>query len=512
MITPGFFSFFNAQRGLLVAQSALNTVGNNISNVNTPGYSKQRVEITSFYPYTEPDPHGVASRFLQIGQGPIVSAITRARDTLLDSQFRLVNSQLGEDQEVLKSLQQIDSILSEIDGNGVGAAMQKFFDSAQELSLHPESNTARQSYLNNAKDMLFVFQQRATQLQDLQDQLVSTSSTSQLSIEVAQINDKLQSIADINAQILTVSASGGHANDLLDQRDKIVDDLSKLVDITITPLSNDQITVSIAGIDMVRRGILLDTLETAVNPGPAPNTGDVPTLVRTVTGGVVLNNGAGAEITSGQIRGTLDVAGNTGTLNSTRSALEYLDNLLVAVVNEVNALQATGRDKTGALGAANPIFTPAAPVTPPLSIFQYAVNPTVLANTNLVAAAANDGTATGPPAGFAGVGDGRNALLIAQLQEKIITVNPVSGPLNTTFKDYLNNAVSNIAVDTSSYQRRVDTQSKLSSEVELNRQSVSGVNVDEEMVDLVRYQRSFEASSKVINSLNEILQSILNMV
>jgi flagellar hook-associated protein 1 FlgK len=326
------------------------------------------------------------------------------------------------------------------------------------------------------------------------------------------VNQKLQEIANLNKEILAISSSGGHPNDLLDQRDLALDEISKYVDVTTSPLPNDQIDVIIGGVTMVSRTRLLDTLTLAANPGPAPPTTAVPTLVQTVNGGVVLNDGAGNEITSGKIKGLLDVAGNTGSLTSIQSTLEDLNNIVASIVNEVNALQTAGRDLNGALAAANPIFTPTAPVTPPMEIFQYQINPTVMNDPRLVAAAIND-PAVPPGPGFAGPGDNRNAVAIAQLRTKVITTAYTTSPaLGSTFEDALNNTISVLGVDANTYTNRVNANNSMLTRIDQNRQSVSGVNIDEEMVDMLRFQRAFEASSKVMNVYDEVIQGILNIV
>jgi flagellar hook-associated protein 1 FlgK len=501
---PVNFSMFNAHRGLLAAQTALNTISHNISNMNTPGYSRQRAEQTAYIPYTYMNPH--SKMFAgQVGQGPMVSEISRARDVFADNQFRLVNSQLGKDAAIHRNLQLVESIVGENTESGLSDSIQRFFDAAQEMSLNPESNAARISYLNSASDLINNFQFRAEQLQELQNRLVSSSSPSELSVRVDQVNAKLEAIAQINHQIITVTPTGLQPNDLLDKRDMLLDELSQLIDFEVTTLPNDQISIDIAGITMLTRNKVHDTLELAANPGPAPPSDAVPTLVRTANGGVVLNNGGANEIKGGEIRGILDVAGNTGTMSSVHSTLNDLNTLLTQIVNEVNAIQLAGRDLNGDL-ATEPIFTPPAPVTPPLAIFQYEVNADILADPKLLAAAIDDPTvvAPAPIPGFAGTGDGRNALLLAQLKDKVI-----AGLGGTKIDSFLNNTVTKVGAETKSYATRTANGASLLNSVDLRRQQVSGVNLDEELADMIRYQRAFEASSKVIRMMDEITQGIL---
>jgi flagellar hook-associated protein 1 FlgK len=143
-----------------------------------------------------------------------------------------------------------------------------------------------------------------------------------------------------------------------------------------------------------------------------------------------------------------------------------------------------------------------------LEIFQYGVNSAVSADVRLIAAAANDATA---PANFAGQGDGRNALLMAQLKDKVITAFPAT-PLNMTFEDYLENRVSNMASNTALYENRTQTGAEIMVQVDSRRLETSGVNMDQELSDMIRFQRGFEASAKMLKTYDETIQMILNIL
>ena len=508
MITPSFFGINNATRGILAAQTALSVIGHNIANVNTPGYSRQRVELGTEVPYSQPGLSSIG-HLSQLGQGVVITGITRAREAGLDDQFRNLNMQQGSDSSIYEGLRSIQTILAETETTGLSKNIQAFFNSVHELSVHPDNLAVRNNFIIAAQQMVNEFKTKANQLQTLQTQLVGNTPGSELTQTVNDVNEKLRQLAEINNQIGTVTSVGGQPNDLKDQRDKLLDELAGLTDFTTTQLPGDQISLSIAGQVMVNRGILQNTLTLANNPGPAPNPDFVPTLVQTTTGSVVLNDGAGAELTKGKLYGILQVAGqSTGNSTNVRGMLENLNGLMVAIANEVNNIQSTGRDMNGALGAANLIFTPAAPATPPLEIFQYNVNATVANNVRLIAAAANDASA---PANFAGQGDGRNALLMAQLKDKVITAFPAT-PLNMTFEDYLENRVSNMASNTSLYENRTKTGDEIMVQVDTRRLEASGVNMDQELSDMIRFQRGFEASAKMLKTYDETIQMILSIV
>lgn len=508
MITPGFFGLFNAHRGLIAAQVALNTIGHNISNANTPGYSRQRVDLSQAPSYALPTNFQDTAN--QLGQGPAILQITRSKDVYLDGQFRLANAKLGMNSDGRDVLGQVEGIISEPTPDSLNNTLQTFFDAAQEMSLHPESTATRTSFVQQALDMVSIFQLQANQMADLRKNLVgdtadpSSFATSQLAVNVASINSKLSAITDLNNSIVSLKSTGAEPNDLMDQRDKILDDLSTLVDISVKNYDNGQIDLIMGGVTMIQGGRQIESLEVLQNPGPAPLPDDMPSLVRTVTGQVVLNDGAGQEITSGKLKGIINMGGNDPSLTTVRSILGKLDTLLNEVVTQVNALQVAGRDKNGNL---NPpaIFQQNAALNPgqTLNIFHWEVNASVVTDTSLIAAAIDDPTATG---GFAGVGDGRNATALAQLRDQTFAA------LGTNFTDYLTGSISKLSVDSSTFQNASKIQQNLTQAIELQRQAISGVNVDEETIDLLRYQRAFEATSKTIKTLDEIFQTIINMI
>jgi len=499
---------FNAQRSMIAIQAALNTISHNINNGQTEGYSRQRVDLAAADPYTVPslnDPNGG-----QIGQGAVVEQVTRSRDAYLDSQYRTANGTYNMDQSILSSLQQIEGILNEPSDSGISAGIENFFDAAQEMSLHPEETSVLTSFTQSAIDLVTIFQQEGQQLLAARQNLVGdpanpgTVASSQLSVMADQVNNLLTGIAHVNQSILSVQSSGAQANDLKDQRDKLLDQLSKLTDMQVSELGNGQVNVTIAGQLMVQNGQVKDTLQVTANPGPAPTATSVPALISTVNGGVVLNDGAGAEITSGTIKGVSDMGSDNPQLSAVQTTLNKLDTLLNAMANQVNALQTTGRDQYGNLGNALFVLNPALNPTQPQNLFHWTINTAVQSDPKLLATASDDPSA---PGNYAGIGDARNALAMAKLRDQTFAALG-----NTGFTDYYNSIVSKLGIDTQSYKNATASQNNLVQSLDQQRQAVSGVNLDDEMVDLLRYQRGFESTSKIISTFNDVYKTIIGMV
>lgn len=525
MITPGFFSFFNTHRALMTAQNALNVVNHNISNASTEGYSRQRAEITAFEPYPAPSVHGMTTG--QMGQGSTVRSIERIRDSFLDGQYRLESSLLGFNQVKRDVLQQLEAIMAEPTTGGINAAIQRFFESAHELSLHPESIPVRQDFIQAATDVMTVVQQQARQIKDLRTNLVGdpygpgTFAVSQAGIIATQINEKLSSISILNQEILTVFSSGARPNDLLDKRDLLLDELSELVDINVVHRDNGLIDLYIGedvgspanpGALMVRGVDQVQELEYVQNPNPDPVTGTVPNyrvpgLLQTVnldTGTTdVLNDDANIEVTSGKIAGILEMGrGGAGAPSvSVHTVFSDIDNLFQQFATQVNIVQTAGARLDGAVWGGR-LYEPNVSPLEPERIFGWTMGP-VASDPELIAAALDDVAAGWQTSG---PGDNRNALAFADLQNQaVLALN------NTTFSNYFNSVLSQLGIESRTFQDRHEGQANVIHSLDLQRSSVSGVNIDEEMIDMLRFQRSFEASSKVMGVLDEIIQTIINM-
>jgi len=518
MISPGFFGIYNAHRALLTAQSALNTVNHNLANANTEGYSRQRVDIEAAPAYHPPNLSQIMDG--QVGQGSVVQQITRYRETYLDNQYRDQSSLLGFNTAMRDILQQVEGILAEPSDSGINGSLQKFFDAAQELSVQPQSLAVRANFIQSSSELLTAFQQQATQLYDLRENLVGAPgvagsfSSSQIVIAVNDVNEQLTEIANLNHQIITIKASGAEPNDLLDKRDLALDKLSKLIDINVQYLDNGMVNVSVAGntTQLIRGADLVDTLTVTQNAGATRF--NIPAFITTTTGGVTLNDFAGNDIQGGLLKGIIDAAqvdvANPNRIN-VRSVLNQINTLFTQVATQVNALQSTGRDLSGAINGNNLYVTGAAnPPGDPVQILSYQVNSVFLdpvTGPGLVAAAEDDPLATGPPAGWAGAGDGRNALSIAQLK-----TTSLAALGNTTFTEFFNATTSNLGITTQSYKNRSTNQEQVTQGLDQRRESLSGVNSDEEMIDMLRFQRAFEASSKMISIYDQIYQTMINLV
>ncbi len=461
-----------ATRSLQAQQQGIETSGHNLANVNNPAYARQRVLIRTNNAL--PTPLG------PVGTGAQVTQIQQIRDTLLDQRITTessVNGYWAAQQKALQYAQaelgqSIDRQASGAEGaaaagvqSGLAEGLQDLFDAFQSVATNPTSIADRQVLLQKAQTLANRFQTTDQRLGDLHDLL-----NQQVQDHVGTANELLASIAALNDDILNAEVGGsGVANDLRDLRQQKIETLAQLVRVDATEDTSGAVNLSINGTAMVTGKTVNDTLQ-AYDPG----TGAL--LIRTTTGGVAL------PLTSGAIQGSIDA--RDGALADLRSNLNAE---AAQLITAVNTLHGAGFSLTGSSGA--PFFAGSTAAT-------MAVNPTLLANPSLVQAAGVSGA----------VGDNQTALALAQLADTRIAALG-----NQTLQQSYSQTVAALGESLATANEQVSDQEAVSAMLSQQRASVSGVSLDEEMTDLVKFQKAYVASAKLITTVDEMLDVILSM-
>jgi len=245
---PGLLQGLNtALRGILAKQAALQTVAHNVANANTEGYSKQTGPLQATQPVN------VAGLSQRMGPGVIGTGVTatpnkRNRDSFLDLQFRSAAQQLGQYEELRNSLRQIEAILGEPSDSSITTVLQDMFDAMQGVSGMPEDASGRTAMIASAETLAFKISTSYEQIYKVQ-----TDLNNRIIAATVDINDKATQIASLNAQIGRSSGTNTPANDLMDRRDLLLDQLSKLVSIHVTAHANNETDVRIEGMLIVAR-------------------------------------------------------------------------------------------------------------------------------------------------------------------------------------------------------------------------------------------------------------------
>jgi flagellar hook-associated protein 1 FlgK len=468
-----FFALETGSRALQASQVALEVIGNNTANINTPGYSRQVVALNETDPYTQPDSNPTKPG--QLGTGVTVASINRVRDQFIDKRIWDATSQQASIASLKDTLGQVETAYGEPSTTGIGQQMTDLFNSFSDLSADPSNSAIRSTVQNKAESLVSTFHSVNSALSAITPEL-----TSKINSTVDSVNTIAGQIAALNKEIGQSVAAGQQPNDLLDKRGQLVDQLSGYVDVQVIDQKNTdtgkptgQININVGGFSLVQD----DTTNTL--PKTTMNSNNVVGLT-TATGNAIPLRG-------GQLY---------GLVKATTLVVGYqsdLDNLAYNVVNATNQLHKTGYSLDGTTN--NAFFAPLTTATGAASAI--IVDPGIEANLNKIAAA----TPPTPPATFA-PGNGDNAQALAALAS-----TPVIG--NFSLDSYYNAKVAGIGAASQTYQQQSDTQDKIVAQLQTQQSSVSGVNLDEELTRMLQYQRAYQAAAKMVSTADLFLQTII---
>jgi flagellar hook-associated protein 1 FlgK len=477
-------SLYMGASSLNTQQLAIQTIGNNLSNINTPGYARERANL-------------VENDVLSDGQGAIgtgssVSSIESIRSSLLDG---MVQQSLGaqgyaDDQSTLTATVQTalgesfsstassSSSSSTSSAGAIQTAMSTFFGALQSLAASPSSSTARQDVTQDASSLATELNNAYTRIQQVQ----SGTATDAGSI-TDQINQLSKTIASLNQQIIQVqSASGGSADSLVDTRTGDLEQLSSLVNVNSTTQSNGTITVALADAPSV-------VLVSGDNGGGAGSTQSLsvsynPTSTTPLTVSASTSGALGAGIPSGGSLGshleTANVQIGSPAANGGTGLLAQLDAVASSLQSQMNTANEAGFDLNGNAGGAFFTGTGAA---------NLAVSSAIKSNPSLIAAASTSGASL----------DGSNAQNMADTLQNSSAVLPA-----------FQNIVSGVANAASSAATNQTTQDGVTSQLQTQRQSVSGVSIDEEMTNLITFQQAYSASARFVTTISDLYNTLVN--
>lgn len=455
---PGVNSILEmAKQALHTQQLALNIVGHNIANANRTDYSRQRVNLKASTPIRYPEGYW--------GTGVEIEGIQRQRDRFVDAQLRKEYSVQGDWSYREQILSQVESVFNEPSDSSMNAIMATFWDGCQELINNPESAAARATLRQRAVHLTSQFNYLHNNLATLQSNL-----DREISQEVSDINNLAKKIAMLNERI---GSQENAANDLLDQRDKYLDELSKIIDIDYHQNPNNTISVLINGRAIVESTTLkpLTTETQMVNEQPMqfPAWADTKQSV---------------EIKSGKVKGLIELRSQV-----IPDYMNRLDNLALALAKQVNQVHESGYGLKGSTSI--PFFS----VTT-TGAGDIAVSDEILNDLDLIAA----GKHPIP-------GNTDNIFEIYGLRDELL-MNENSA----TFEEYYNTLISELGTVSQEALFANETSELIVTQVENQRQSIMGVSIDEEMISLIKIQTAYQAASKIVTMTNDLMDHIMGMV
>lgn len=516
-----FMGLETARRGMFTQQSALYTTGHNISNANTPGFSRQRVNFQPTSPYPS---IGFNSPYMpgQMGTGVEAGSVQRIRDGFLDAQYRTEVSKFGYYGSLSESLTKMEEIMNEPSDTGLHSAMEKFWKSLQDLASHTENSGARDVVAASGQmvaDTLNYYYNSLTRVQ--------TDIGNQIGVKKDEINNLIDSIDLVNKQIADVEPNGYLPNDLYDKRDSLVDQLSKLINIKVTnvkPTSYGDakdIAEGLYNIEVVQAdGKSYSPPINLVNVNKSgilgTNKVDVVFENNTDPKGAVtgVKFGNGQPITSFNFRGELagliesygykDGAETKGTYPD---RIDKLNKMTEAFVNKFNDIHKSGYALGSTDVSTDNFFVWDPDIRKPGgSNFAQAikVNEAIIKDPSKIAAAGKPGGASG---------DNENAQKLADIKTLNFAdygTTTRDGSLNGNIDTFYSGIIGKLGVDSQSAIKNTENSAILADSVEMNRQSVSAVSMDEEMTNMIKYQHAYNAAARNITVVDEMLDKIIN--
>jgi flagellar hook-associated protein 1 FlgK len=441
-----------ATEALGAQTAALEVANNNIANANTPGYSRQVVSLSSA---------ASVQNGTTVDEGVSYQGFTSVRDAVLSMAINAATSDQGSLTTQNTLLTQINSAFSGTT-TGIGASLSTLFSDISALSANPTDPSARQTVLGDANALANAFHQGAAALSN-----VSSAANQQVSSAVAQVNDLSQQIAALNGQIATVEASGGDGGALTDQRDELTTQMAQLVGVSTTQTGGTPTLTTTNGSPLVIGDSSYQLQVTTTAAGTAH-----------VLDGQ--GNDITAELSGGSIGGAITARDNTIPALS-----QQLDTLASQFASAMNNAQSVGYDLNGNPGAA--MFT--VPATG-----SAAAGITVALNSGSQIAASSDGSA----------GSSGNVKTLLAVQSS----NLPSGASPT---DSYASLVGNVGFAGSQVSAGLAATTSSLQQLTSQQDSESGVSIDEETANLIRYQQAYSASARVISTINDIYTTLMNM-
>jgi flagellar hook-associated protein 1 FlgK len=442
------------RRALASHQRALDVTGHNVANVNTPGFTRQEVVLASV------PPPGSLSRFatpLLAGGGVRVASLRQARDVFLDRQLRQARQSSAEWQARADFWSQVEAVFPEPSDVGLGELLARFWNAWQEVSLNPESLAARTSLVQQAQVLTDALRQAAQRLDQVRQHLDAVATG-----HVERVNQIARELASVNVQIARLEVSGQAALDLRDHREQLLAELEELADVTYSEADTGELLVYLQGRELVGPGGR--STEIAVGLGP----GGLHTFTWPDGEGLVVRRGALSAVVGERDTQVPELQGR-------------LDRVAQSLIEQVNDLHDDGYDLDGNPGG--PFFQGTDARTIRVA-FQ---------DPRRVAAAGSWG-GDGEP------GNGDVARRIAQLRGS----DAIDGEYRTL--------VAEVGVRSQEARRQVAYQELLADQVRLRREATSGVSLDEEMTNMIRFQHAYDAAARMVRTVDEMVRTLLDMV
>lgn len=446
-----------ARLGLTANQMGIDVTAANVTNVNTPGYVRQRAELIATGTVD------VSSKNFQVGVD--IAQVQRIYDRYLESQVVEKTTDSGYSATKQGYLQRIDGIFNETNGGGINDLLSNFWASWQNLSANPQGMAEGTVVVSAAEDLSSLFREYSDDLN-----ATMTDAGDEASQMIESINSDIEKIGELNAQIIAQRSDKGDTNVLMDERSKLLTSVAEAVGVNYIEDSNGNIALYLAGGDSLVQGASVRKLEMVGNDIRIEGTTEPIT----------------STISTGKLGALIELRDQVlpGYLNS-------LNALAAGIVDSVNEQHSKGYTMGGAVGG--DFFVPVAYAG--TAARQMRVNEEIAANAGMIAAASTVD------------GDGENAGLIGALSDHEIDW----GASSSTMNGFYGTLTAQVGSDVSNAVSRNDHEKIIMTQLEEQRDSFSGVSIDEEMMNLIKYQMGYSAAGRLVTVANELMDALINL-
>ncbi|HOK89902.1 MAG TPA: flagellar hook-associated protein FlgK [Candidatus Hydrogenedentes bacterium] len=563
-----FSALHIGRNGLMVAQAQLDTAGHNIANINTEGYSRQRVDVTTWQPnYTY---------YGELGRGPKIAGVERVREEYLDKVYRTQMASLGQVNVQDQFYARLEDIFQEPGNQSFGVRLSAFFEALSEFSSNVEDPSVRESLLSETRAVSNALNETARRIE-----VVRSNANEEIRNMVPEINALAQRIAETNISIRRIEANGARANDPRDERDRLLDRLSRLVRVTYRERDTGEVEV-LLGDEQLVNGDRWRALTTVADDTIDP---DRPDLLRVRWA----DTGQNAQIVGGELRGLL--------LMRDYVAAEYrdrTDEIARALIEAVNQVHSQGRGLaplSGTVTGGVRRVDPSLPLDDPANQVPFTVNngsftvnvfnaagnlaetltipvtagttsaldvaaaingmtnlsATVDADGRLVVTAAagfgfsfaNDTSGALVSLGMNGLFEGTDAATIglsahlaqrlewissgygtdfrltgdnrAALAMQSLRATTIADAGRQTLEGYYQATVARLGIQARDNAASLQVEQGFAQDFDRRREEVSGVNMDEEVTNLIAYERAFQGSARIISVADRLLEVLVNL-
>lgn len=461
----GILDILNISVGtLLNQQMAMETTSHNIANISTPNYARQRVVQETRYPFY--------TRAGALGRGAQISNIEQVRDKFVDRLFLEKNSSYNYYVADNGIMTKIESMLNETENYGLSHNLQEFWNSWQDLARNPSGSAERQVIVEKASALADKIRNIYTGYEDIKDGI-----DQKISDGVSVVNTTLEKIAGLNTEIARLEVTGHPANDLRDQRQQALEDLSEYGDFKYSEQTDGSVTVEFytdytggTKVTMVQNG--------DYGSITTPASGSAPVFAGQDSSGTAFTD---LDLQAGKLAGWKE---RWNTITNTYE--DSLNDLALNLATKVNTIHNLGPNAVDIFVQSGGGAVDASGIT---------VNSSITSNPDLI----NSGYSANP---------GDNSLALDMANAGNDTIVGLGGK---SINDYWQNFVSGLGTEANGIEAKMDFQQALKNELRGEQQSVSGVSLEEEMVNMIQYQHIYQAAARMISTGKEMLDTLINM-